>query len=147
MLLLIFAHKHKDRNTKTHSCEHASLSPVSVFSSLSLSLARSLPPLEQLGQGRRSSYSFLMKLSLCHPGPQLHGGGDCWQENEAYEWVRSASDRFMGHHCQHSEGEQNVQASKPIRCPPIASLGASGVTGRIDALLTLTLTCNWSNLP
>lgn len=74
---------------------------------LSLSLVLSLP-LEQLGQGRRSSYSFLIKLSLCHPGPQSHGGGDCWQENEAYEWVRSASDRFMGQRCQHMVEENKM---------------------------------------
>lgn len=109
---LAVAHVHmqtQKTETQIHSCEHVSLSPVSIFflPYLSLSLVLSLP-LEQLGQGRRSSYSFLIKLSLCHPRPQSHGGGDCWQENEAYEWVRSASDHFMGHHCQHTVEENKM---------------------------------------
>ncbi len=89
------------------SCTHANtntdiqLRTCFALSCQCLLFLISLPSTGTVGQGRRSSYSFLIKLSLCHPGPQSHGGGDCWQENEAYECVRSASDRFMGHQCQH----------------------------------------------
>lgn len=126
--------KHKDRNTAENMFRsHLS---VSFIPYLSLSLVLTLP-LEQLRQGRRSTYSFLIKLLLCHPGPQSNGGGDCWQENEAYECVRSASDRFMGHQCQHIVEENKMfeyQSPSDVH-RPIANLGAIRATGRTDVLL------------